>query len=328
MRENQEIMEVLGRLSELEKMVKLLIVKISEISSSSKETMEKMEMMQKVVLMPTGTNLEDIHAKALSFMKRAQHGWILDSGASKQVTGAPDEFISYTSYPSTYKETIQTADGTCQPIKGSGTVKCTPSITLSSVLHVPSFPVNLVSLSALVDQMDCRVSFDQEHCLIQDRRTGKEIGIGIRHGGLWYVDGKESGKFLGAALAASMNEDEAKVMLQHCRLGHLLFDTMAKAFPEIMTKTDKRKLVCDACEYGKHTRATYVSRGLRSINPFMLVHSDVWMSPVTSVSGMKYFVTFIDCYSRVTWIYLMKHKTEVLKCFQDFCSLIGNQYDA
>jgi hypothetical protein len=24
----------------------------------------------------------------------------------------------------------------------------------------------------------------------------------------------------------------------------------------------------------------------------------------------------------------MKHKSEVLKCFQDFCSFIGNQYDA
>jgi len=61
--------------------------------------------------------------------------------------------------------------------------------------------------------MDCRVSFDQEHCLIQDTRTGKEIGIGTRHGGLWYLDRKEDGKFSGAALAASMNEDEAKVML-------------------------------------------------------------------------------------------------------------------
>ena len=85
--------------------------------------------------------------------------------------------------------------------------------------------------------MDCRVSFDQEHCLIQDRRTGKEIGIGIRHGGLWYLDRKGDCKFSGAALAASMNEDEAKVMLQHCRLGHLSFDTMAKTFPEIMSKT-------------------------------------------------------------------------------------------
>ena len=62
---------------------------------------------------PTGTKLEDLYAKALSCMKRAQYGWILDSGACKHVTGAPDEFISYTPYPSTYKETIQTVDGTC-----------------------------------------------------------------------------------------------------------------------------------------------------------------------------------------------------------------------
>ena len=196
------------------------------------------------------------------------------------------------------------------------------------MLHVPSFPVNLLSLSALVDQIDCRVSFDREHCIIQERWTGKEIRIGVRRGGLWYLDRREDFKFLNAALVACMSEDEAKVMLQHCRLGHLSFDTMAKVFPEMMTKIDKSKLACDACEYGKHTKATYVSRGLRSISPFMLIHSDVWTCPVTSVSGMKYFVTFIDCYSRVTWIYLMKHKSEVLRCFQDFFSLVGNQYEA
>ncbi|XP_071683308.1 uncharacterized protein [Lolium perenne] len=38
---------------------------------------------------------------------------------------------------------------------------------------------------------------------------------------------------------------------------------------------------------------------------------DVWTCPVISISGMKYFVTFIDCYSRMTWVYLMKHKNEV-----------------
>jgi hypothetical protein len=54
----------------------------------------------------------------------------------------------------------------------------------------------------------------------------------------------------------------------------------------------------------------------------------VWTCPVTSISGMKYFMTFIDCYSHMTWIYLMKHKSEVLQCFQNFCSLVENQYDA
>jgi transposase InsO family protein len=117
------------------------------------------------------------------------------------------------------------------------------------------------------------------------------------------------------------------VILQHCRLGHMSFDTMSKVFPEEMKKVDKDKLVCDACEYGKHTRTSYVSRGLRSTSPFVLIHSDVWTSPVVSVSGMKYFVTFIDCYSRMTWIYLMKQKSEVFACFRDFYAYIQNRFN-
>jgi len=310
---------------ELETVTQMFLAKSSKLISALTEHNEKQYLSRQE---ETPTILDNLINLARPLTGASHANWILDSGASKHVTGQSNEFASYTPYPSTYKETIQTADGTHQPIKGVGTVKCSPSIMLSSVLHVPSFPVNLLSLSALVDQMDCRVSFDRDHCIIQERKTGKELGTGIRYGGLWYLDRKDDGRSMGVALASSMNEDGAKVMLQHCRLGHLSFDTMIKVFPEMMSKVDRRKLVCDACEYGKHTRSTYVSRGLRSVSPFMLIHSDVWTCPITSISGMRYFVTFIDCYSRVTWIYLIKHKSEVLKCFQNFSSLIENQYDA
>jgi len=310
---------------ELETVTQMFLAKSSKLISALTEHNEKQYLSRQE---ETPTILDNLINLARPLTGASHANWILDSSASKHVTGQSNEFASYTPYPSTYKETIQTADGTHQPIKGVGTVKCSPSIMLSSVLHVPSFPVNLLSLSALVDHMDCRVSFDRDHCIIQERKTGKELGTGIRYGGLWYLDRKDDGRSMGVALASSMNEDEAKVMLQHCRLGHLSFDTMIKVFPEVMSKVDRRKLVCDACEYGKHTRSTYVSRGLRSVSPFMLIHSDVWTCPITSISGMRYFVTFIDCYSRVTWIYLIKHKSEVLKCFQNFSSLIENQYDA
>jgi transposase InsO family protein len=64
------------------------------------------------------------------------------------------------------------------------------------------------------------------------------------------------------------------------------------------------------------------------VSPFILIHSNVWTCLVVSLSGMKYFVTFIDCYSRMTWLYLMKHKSEVLNCFKDFCACIRNQINA
>ena len=60
----------------------------------------------------------------------------------------------------------------------------------------------------------------------------------------------------------------------------------------------------------------------------MLVHSDVW-GPcyVTSLSGFKGFVIFIDCNTRMTWIYMLKGKNEVLRCFQNFCNLVTNQFN-
>jgi hypothetical protein len=68
-------------------------------------------------------------------------------------------------------------------------------------------------------------------------------------------------------------DKEKQAMIHHCRMGHVSFDKMSRIFPDVMCGIGKGKLTCDACEYAKHTRASYVSKGLRSISPFMLIHS-------------------------------------------------------
>ena len=88
-------------------------------------------------------------AQALASTYRHNIEWVIDLGASKHVTGTSSSFKTYT--PHSYSETIQTADGTSQPIHGVGSIECTPFLCLSSVLHVPSFPVNLLSVSSLID---------------------------------------------------------------------------------------------------------------------------------------------------------------------------------
>ena len=47
------------------------------------------------------------------------------------------------------------------------------------------------------------------------------------------------------------------------------------------------------------------------------VHSYVWgPSRTTSIISKHYFVTFVDDYSRRVWVYMMKHKDEMLEfCF-------------
>jgi len=46
--------------------------------------------------------------------------------------------------------------------------------------------------------------------------------------------------------------------------------------------------------------------------------------PTSSISGYVYYVSFIDDYSRKTWIYFLKSKDEVFSKFKEFKALIEN----
>jgi len=118
------------------------------------------------------------------------------------------------------------------------------------------------------------------------------IGTGVRHDGLCFVNHEES------TLAPTVKGDVKEIMLLHCRLGHVPFESLSRLHPDAFKKVDRSKLLCDACELGKHTRSIYPSIDLRSCKPFMLIHSDFWgPCSITSVCRFKRFVTFIDCYT-------------------------------
>jgi histone deacetylase 1/2 len=58
-----------------------------------------------------------------------------------------------------------------------------------------------------------------------------------------------------------------------------------------------------------------------------LVFSDVWGPAPTSVGRHEYYVSFIDDYSKFTWIYLLRRKSEVFQCFLDFHKLAKRQFN-
>jgi len=57
-----------------------------------------------------------------------------------------------------------------------------------------------------------------------------------------------------------------------------------------------------------------------------LVFSDVWGPAPTSVGRNNYYVSFIDDYSKFTWIYFLRHKSEVFQCFRNFQNLVERQF--
>jgi transposase InsO family protein len=119
---------------------------------------------------------------------------------------------------------------------------------------------------------------------------------------------------------------EMEMILWHRRLGHMSFSALERIFP-VLFKKCRSKLVCDTCEFAKHTRTMYPSLDNRSLNCFDIIHSDVWgPSRIASASEFRWFVTFIDCCSRVTWLFLMRSKSEVPNYFRNFHKMLETQY--
>jgi transposase InsO family protein len=85
--------------------------------------------------------------------------------------------------------------------------------------------------------------------------------------------------------------------------------------------------VCRGCALGKNAKDAFPSNDSRSKEILGLVHSNVCgpMSVPSSI-GYRYYVTFIDDYSRRTWnIFFMKTKDEVFNRFREFRALVENQ---
>ena len=249
--------------------------------------------------------------------------WIVDSGANRHMTGSSKDLSNYSPCPK--GEFVRIANGSQSPVCGTGSVHCTPDINLSSVLHAPEFPVSLLSVSSITKDLNCKVVFYPNHCVFQDLHTGRKIGSGRLHNGLYVIDTVcNSGQAL-----LGVNKDVRQEIIQwHRRLGHPSFFVLKKLFPKLFTNLSVETLFCDACEFAKHTRVSYPLSNCKSSIPFMTIHSDVWGPTKTvSLSGCRWFVTFIDCCTRTTWVYLLKSKSEVASSFKSFHKMVCTQFN-
>ena len=106
----------------------------------------------------------------------------------------------------------------------------------------------------------------------------------------------------------------------HQRLGH----PTSKVVKSILQSNklgcsfDNKFYVCDACQRAKSHQLPYKTSVHVSSSPLELVHTDVWGPAQVSSGGFKYYVSFLDDYSRYTWIYLIKNKSDVEQIFYNF----------
>lgn len=130
------------------------------------------------------------------------------------------------------------------------------------------------------------------------------------------------------ALKADVVED---TWLWHKRFCHLNLrglkllqqNSMVNGLPKIEATSD----ACEGCIMGKQHRLPFPKQSSwRAKAPLELVHTDICGKMKTpSLNQFRYFLTFIDDFSRMTWVYFLKEKSETFLVFKRFKAFVENQ---
>ena len=260
--------------------------------------------------------------------------WIVDSGASSHMTQRKELLMSYEQFDKPQKVTI--GDGHMVEACGKGDIQFTMTlnndkpkrVTMRDTLYVPKLTCSLFSVRATVMKGNT-VEFENGSCMIYNR-NGMLLGTGSLVDKLYYL--KVNSVARESISLATGSEVENKVDLWHQRLGHLNEIQLRELTNKDLVKgvnipKSTRISFCEKCVEGKMSKKPFKPVGeIRSVRKLQCIHSDVCgPMPTQSIGGSRYYVTFIDDYSRYCMVYFMKNKSEVFNKFKEFELMFSNQ---
>uniref|UniRef100_A0A251RWD9 Putative zinc finger, CCHC-type n=1 Tax=Helianthus annuus TaxID=4232 RepID=A0A251RWD9_HELAN len=149
-----------------------------------------------------------------------------------------------------------------------------------------------------------------------DRRTKQTIAKGCREDGLYVLRDNHE------ALVSSHSCPKASFEIWHSRLGHVNFDVVSLlknngslSFTSVLPKPG----LCSPCELNNK----------RASSPLELIHCDLWgPSSVKTVDNFSYYVAFVDDYSRFTWLYPLRAKSDFVEALSISIPFVQTQFSS
>jgi hypothetical protein len=182
----------------------------------------------------------------------------------------------------------------------------------------------LLSISALYKE-GFRVAFiDGEVLMWSKGKTIEDpVVIGIEEGGLYKLKGHSD--------VALTHSTESSCEHWHRILAHINYKALPyvrKVVTCLLELKVDHESVCKGCAQGKNIDNPFPKSDSKEKGILELVHSDVCSPmPSTSLRRYVYYVSFIDDYSHMNWVYFLKSKDEVLGKFKEFKALLENIFE-
>lgn len=243
--------------------------------------------------------------------------WFLDSGASNHMCGREELFVRL-------KEVVQgnvsLGDSSQVPMKCKGKIKIyqkdsTPNY-ISNVYYVPNMKSNILSVGELLER-GYVIHMENFSLYLKDAHGRLMARAQMTRNRIFplQINTRFEKRFHGL-----VNNESWK---WHLRFGHLNFNglkllskaSMVHGLPTI----ENSDQICETCTLGKQQRHSFPSgTSWRAKRPFQLVHTDICgQMESISLGGNKYFITFINDFSRKLWVYCIKEKSEAFVIFKN-----------
>jgi len=127
---------------------------------------------------------------------------------------------------------------------------------------------------------------------------------------------------------------QVDILTLHKQLGHISADTIRalvlnNAVTGLQLMNPNTSFTCNSCKYAKATRKPinkeWTSKPAKAFGDE--IHLDLWgPSPISTIGGHKYYVSFTDDYSYYTSLNLLKYKDEALPAYKAFVAWVKNQH--
>lgn len=247
-----------------------------------------------------------------------KNDWYIDSGATVHICNDRNMFDHL--IEGKLDREILVANNTKVKVMGIGHVKLSvgeESIILKKVNYVPDMCTNLISVRRITES-GYQVLFTQGRCQIMDKK--KVILMEAR-----LLEGMYKLKVKPIIERVCLVRTIDTSIEWHRKFGHPGYSSL-KFLENNIGEVNEPKEKCKVCIQGKHARTSYKGVGRKSDELLSLTHTDVnGPMPTESLGGHRYFVTFIDDFSKKIYLYPLKLKSEVYAKLVEYKNLVEDQ---
>ena len=242
---------------------------------------------------------------------------LADTGATAHIISEKEKYVNFDENFNPKKHMIELADGsrTSDIVQGKGDA-CVMlrdnsgklrKVTVKDALYVPTYEQNIFSVQSAT-QKGATVTFTSK-CAKMKAPDGTVFDT-EKQGRLYYlnnVKGKNS---------VSHTAVEWHKILGHCNMKDIL---KLESVVDGMCISSKEIQDCETCSLGKMTQYRSREPDARAINNLELVHCDL-TGPINVISkgDYKFAITFVDDYSGIIMVYLLKNRSDTTKATEKF----------